>query len=205
MRELIGYWDGGYRIGSYVIFLDHGVMHVEKEYVRNAWAERMEFKREFGKKYFGDPKFLIGTCNDYVSGILFECDGKDENGVYEVIKKYKDKREGNRTSEYRKQKEWEKLREKFDGIVIGVDSQIDVYESGFSVRVLFSSDVTFGGRKQLLAEKKIEFVKWVMQEIRNSKVMTRRIGDMKFYKPVEIINLRAHEVEVKFEVKKEVA
>ena len=27
----------------------------------------------------------------------------------------------------------------------------------------------------------------------------------KYYKPVEIINLRVHEVEVKFEVKKEVA
>ena len=201
MRELIGYWDGGYRIGSYAVYLDHGVMFVNKEYCRNAWADRMDFKREFGKRYFEDSEFLVGTCNEYVTGILFECDGKDENGVREVIKKYKDKREANRTSDFRKQKEWKKLREKFDGIVIGLDSKIDVYATGFSVRVLFGSDVNFGGMKKFLSENKIEFVKWVMHEIGQSKAMARRIGDMRYYRPAEIINLRVPEVEVKFEVK----
>jgi hypothetical protein len=203
MRELIGYWYGGYRVGSYAVYLDHGVMFVNKEFVKGSWNK--DIKREIGKRFFGDSEFLIGVINEYVTGILFECDGKDEKGVREVIEKHKGRREERRAEWYKKREEWEKLREKFDGIVIGVDSQIDVFDSGFSVRVLFSSDVTFGGRKQFLAENKIEFVKWVMQEIRNSKAMTRRIGDMKFYKPVEIINLRAREVEVKFEVKKEVA
>jgi len=199
--ECIGYWDGGYRIGSYAVCLDNGIMFVKRDYSRNAWADRIDFKREFGKRYFGDPEFLIGTNNEYVSGILFECDGKDEDGVREVIRKYKDRREGYRTSEYRKRKEWEKLREKFDGIVIGIDSKIDVYGSGFSVRVLFGSDVSFGGKKKFLAENRIEFVRWVIHELSESKSAMKKIGDMRFYRPVEIINLRAQEVEVKFEIK----
>ena len=199
MRELIGYWDGGYRAGKYAVYLDDGVMFVNKEYVNVSW--NLDFKREFGKRFFGDSEFLVGVVSEYVTGILFECDGKDENGVHEVIEKYKGKRDERRALWFKRQKEWEKLREKFDGIVIGVDSEIDVYDSGFSVRVLFSSDVTFAGRRQFLTENKKEFVRWVMNEIRNSKYLSRRIGDIKFYKPVEIINLRAHEVEVKFEVK----
>ena len=204
MRELIGYWEGGYRLGSYEVYIQNGKLSLEKK-KPFTWYNNIGFKRDFGNLLFGDKEFLVGTSTEFVHKILLECNGKDKKGIEEIAKKYKDKREANRTSDFRKQKEWEKLRDKFDGIVIGVDSQIDVYESGFSVRVLFSSDVTFGGRKQFLFENKIEFVKWVMREIENSKVMTRRIGDMKFYKPVEIINLRVHEVEVKFEVKNEVA
>ena len=44
-----------------------------------------------------------------------------------------------------------------------------------------------------------------MHELAESKSVRRKIGDMRFYRPVEIINLRANEVEVKFEPKKEVA
>ena len=201
MREYIGNWDGGYRVGTCEVYIDNGILIVKDCYVRNSWGQRMDFKREFGERYFGDSEFLIGTTADYVTRILRECNGKDEDGVKEVIKKYKEKRETYRSFEYKRQKDWEKLRDRFDGVVIGVDSQMDVYETGFSVRVLFGSDVSFGGRKRFLAENKIEFVKWVMNEISRSKVMTRRIGDMKFYRPVEIVNLRAHEVEVKFEVK----
>jgi len=205
MRELIGYWDGGYRIGSYGVYIENGVMAVRKEYVWNSCGERMNFKRAFGKRFFNDSEFLIGTSGDYVTEILLMCNGKDMDGVEEIVRKYKERREENRSVWYKKWKEWEKLRETFDGVVIGIDSQIDVYETGFSVRVLFGSDVTFEARKKFLADNKIEFVKWVMSEISRSKAMVKKIGDMRFYKPVEIINLRAHEVEVKFEVKKEVA
>lgn len=200
MRKLIGYWDGGWKRGSYEVYVQNGELLLEKT-VTAKWYNNSGFKRDFGELYFEDPEFLIGTSTEFVHKLLMECNGKDEKEIMEIVKKCKDKREENLTSDYRRQKEWEKLREKFDGIVIGVDREIDVYDSGFSVRVLFGSDVTFVGRRQFLTENKKEFVRWVMNEIRNSKYLSRMIGDIKYYKPVEIINLRAHEVEVKFEVK----
>ena len=140
-----------------------------------------------------------------MDGFLFEADGKTVEEVCEIAQKRVEAREARNAEYYEKRRRWKKLREKFDGVVIGIDSKIDVYDVGFSVRVLFGSDITFAGKKKFLAENRVEFVKWVMHELTENKAARRKIGDIRFYKPVEIINLRAREVEVKFEVKGEVA
>ena len=40
-----------------------------------------------------------------------------------------------------------------------------------------------------------------MQEIPYYQKIMKKIGDLKFYKPVEIIVLRSNELDIKFEVK----
>lgn len=214
VKENLGYWHCGrwvYSSGDlveedYNVYIDEdGILRMEecgRFYCQ--WSDLLPFKYAFGKR-FGDEKFLIGVKSDFISRVLKECCGKSEAEVYEIIEKYRGKREAHRNRDSAVQKEWEKLREKFDGVVIGIDSTIDVYGNGFSVRVLFGSDVTFVGRKKFLQENRVEFLKWVISDISKSKKITKRIGDIRFYKPVEIINLRVPEVEVKFEVKGDVA
>lgn len=211
MREVIGYWPvikrgrngcfAGYQ--DYEIVIDDGVMFLVPSY--GAWERRVDFKRAFGQRFFGDSEFLIGCLGEFVDKIILECDGKDLDGVHKVAEKYVMLREQKRTRDFSEKKRWEVLRDKFDGAVIGLDKTVDVYNTGFSVRVLFSSEMTFAGKSRFLKENRIEFAKWVMAEIEKSKTITGKIGSIKFYKPVEIVNLRGSEVDVKFEIKREVA
>lgn len=211
MREVIGCWPVVKRgrngcfagFDDYEVSLEDGVLTLRP--CGDAWGARIAFKRAFGERYFGDSEFLVGCIGEYVDKILFSCVGKRDSEIREVVQKYVDYRKENRTKDDLEREQWEILKEKFDGAVIGLDKKIDVYETGFSVRVLFSSDMTFAGKAKFLRENRAEFIKWTMREIFKSARIMSKIGSMKFYRPVEIVNLRAQEVEVKFEVKKEVA
>ena len=208
MRENIGAWLI-WRHGAHLVYVEDGVFKLETN-LRVRWygvsgSETLRLKRELGKRFFGNSEFLIGVQNDFEDGFLLAADGKTVEEVREIARERVKAREARNAEYYEKRRRWKKLREKFDGVVIGIDSKIDVYDVGFSVRVLFGSDITFAGKKKFLAENKTEFVRWVMNELMENKAARRKIGDIRFYKPVEIINLRAREVEVKFEIKGEVA
>lgn len=88
-----------------------------------------------------------------------------------------------------------------DGLVLGLAKEIDVCESGFSVRVLLSSSLTFEQHKKLVKDNKAKICKWAMTEITERKSMLKAVGSMTFYKPVEMTILRSCEIEIKFEDK----
>ena len=96
---------------------------------------------------------------------------------------------------------WNDLSEQFKGYVVSLAKDHDVYSTGFSVRVLLSSEKDYQQRKSFVVENKKELLRWAMQQIRLDKVLMRKIGDLSYYKPVEIVTLRAPELEIKFEVK----
>lgn len=196
MREVIGVWE---RWPHALVYLEEGVLRFG---LPTRDSERpLAFKRKFGARFGGDAEFWVGVDYDSFGRFLFGCKGLSEAEVLKKVAERKAHRDAIRNAERVKDEKWEETREKFDGLVIGIDKSIDVYGTGFSVRVVFSSDVTFMAKAKFLRENRVEFVKWVMNEIAESKKITGRIGSIRFYKPVEIINLRAREVEVKFEVK----
>ena len=207
-RETIGFWseDSGEEYIEYKLYVLDGIFRMEKtDYlVIRIGGTETRCKRELGKRYFGDERFLIGVRSDLVTRIIREFNGKSEDEVMEIAKRYIDKREEHRTKELESLQKWERLRKKFGGLVIGTEKKVDVYENGFSVRVLFNSNMTFDDRMSFIKENKCAFMKWIMKEVSENKIAIRKIGDIRFYKPVEIINLRANEVEVKFEVKRNI-
>jgi len=207
MDKDFGFWHS-WESGWYHVVLTDGVLCVFKDpdiRIRIGRKEVLAFKRRFCDWFFGDREFLIGCKDEYVDSILSEGNGKSEDEVRQIANRCKEARKARHTKEAEEARKWAILRDKFDGVVIGLDSKIDVYGSGFSVRVLFGSDVGFLGRRKFLSENRREFLRWVIHEINDSKGIVRRIGDIGFYKPVEIVNLRANEVEVKFEIKEGVA
>ena len=211
MIEKIGYWKGfNYPVNSRRkvyrkkdVYIKDGIFFAEDVLDRKGMSadDRTCFRKKFGGMFFGDETFFFHCPDDYLDGILVECNGKDEAGVALVVEKYLKKRQDRKNAYFESVKKWRALREKFDGYVIGLDKKIDVYENGFSVRVVFSSDVTFAGKKRFLKENRRDFLRWVIGEIEESPSVIRRIGSMEFYRPVEIINMRSAEVEVKFDVK----
>lgn len=198
MKEVIGTWGSPHNV---LVSVENGYLCLH--HFAGQSERAVSFKRKFGKRFGGDAEFWIGI--DYYSFYWFlcGCDGLSENDVLEKVGQRKAKRDARKADNEKKAADWEELKKKFDGYVIGIDKSIDVYGSGFSVRVVFSSDVSFREKAKFLRENRVEFVRWVMKEISESKKITNRIGSIKFYKPVEIVNLRAREVEIKFEVKKE--
>ena len=133
---------------------------------------------------------------------LWSCDGKTmgdfDDYVRERIEKYL-KRNKKREKDFA---EWNKLREKFDGYVIGMDKKVDVYDVGFSVRVLMRSDMSLEDKRKFVADNRLDLVKWTISEVVNTQTFKSKIGDMAYYKPVEIVILKVPELEVKFELKK---
>lgn len=91
-----------------------------------------------------------------------------------------------------------------DPIIIGIDRNIDVYSTGFNVRVICSSESTFSERKKYVCKHKKELLKCVIQSIDTIPCLRRHIKDISFFTPVEIVCLRAHEIEIKFSVKGEI-
>lgn len=209
-REYLGYFHDGSWVGAgeeYEVYVDEdGVLRLERCLsFQGRWNELMPFRYKFGKKYFGDEKFLVGLKSEAISKLVMKCNGKKEQEIAEIIGKFRDKRDLYKSCNSVQWEEWVNLRNKFNWFVIGLDRDIDVYGEGFSVRVLFRTDISFEDRKRFLKENRMEFLLWVIGEVSNSKRMVKKIGDISFYKPVEIINLRMPEVEVKFEVKGEAA
>ena len=79
---------------------------------------------------------------------------------------------------------------------------MDVYRTGFSVRVLLDTGMSFPQRRAFIKENKAELISWVMRELSENAGAAKRIGSLRFYRPTEITVLRAPEAEIKFEVKK---
>lgn len=97
--------------------------------------------------------------------------------------------------------QFEKMDDQFREYVVGLANDIDIYSSGFSVRVLLASYHSFDERRLFVKSHKMDLVRWAMYQIPEHSRMMKSIGSLDFYKPVEIVTLRNPEVEIKFQVK----
>ena len=178
-------------------------------------SETINNKREeFGEIYlkkFIDPMYICWTnmggrkYNRWIDSSLEKSVGFGIETLLNNIKQYYDANidgKGYMNSDERKR--WCSLNSESRLHIIGLDrSFIDVYPTGFSVRLLLRTSKSFDEQKKFLKENRKDILKYVMNEIQYSKKIMKRIGDLKFYKPVEIILLRTNEVDIKFEVKGE--
>ena len=159
-------------------------------------------KREISEALFGDAKYLGKGVDDGVLVRLLR--QVEEHGKDVAVEGFKQKRKEHLEVKKAEEEEWKKLFKKFNGAVIGVDNCIDVFETGFSVRVLINSGLSFDERRKFVTENQRDFLVWLMEEIKGAKRMMKKIGDMRFYRPAEMVTLRrASEIEVKFEIKED--
>ena len=196
MRELI--WGGchweGHRRESRTYYFDNGIVAFESGV--DDWGNNSDTLRWF--KSLGYDSVLAA---DRVDRILARCVGKGKDAVEDVVLGYAKRLRDRRDHKKKTWDEWGELRDRFGGNVIGLEKEIDIYESGFSVRVLLSSSKTMDERRKFLRDNREDFVRYVMDEVGKNKRVMGRIGDIRFYKPAELIIMRVPVVEVKFEVK----
>ena len=192
-----GWKNGKYIYTNYVN--ENGVLRAkEYEHSRFDSIEKdrfCEWLNKFGYDYraFGDDFVKKSVLGPFVN--LPMKDAEDN------IKRLAERLHERRRKEKAVMEIWNQLDSEFRGFVVGIDKWVDVYDSGFSVRVLLSTQYSFSERRKFVKERSKDIVKWTMAQISENKNMLNRIGDLKFYKPVEIITLRNPEVELKFQVK----
>lgn len=197
MRERIGVWSRRYF--GYAVFMENGVMHTEFE-----WREsesHLSFKKKFGKRFFNDESFWVGISYDVFETFLLSCDGMSEAQIIERAKAWLKKREERREAERKKTEPWRSLSEGLREVVIGVDKSVDVFNTGFNVRVICNSAATVEERKKSVRVSQSEFLRYVMFEVAKNRNAMSKLGDIRFYRPVEIVYLSSPQIEVKFEVK----
>lgn len=205
MREEIGKWNfAAYSVFKF--FAEDGVFRREFDIHDRDYShhEEIKFKRALGQRYFCDSEFLVGVPSYNISEFLFDANGKTEEEVASLAREWVDRRAERKEVEDAKRDKWQRLKDRFGGAVIGLGSKIDVYGAGFSVRALLNSEMSFSDRKRFVADNRVDILRWVIHEVSESKGILRRIGDVRFYKPVEMTVLRSGEVEVKFGVKRDI-
>ena len=181
---------------------ENGVLDMWKSGYSRSYDEDMELKNELGKRYFGNELYFRFVNPDHISNLLEGCVGKSEAELRRTLDAF-DARRKNRIAKQRNEAEsWDQTRERFGGIVLNLDKRVDVYSTGFSVRVILSSQIDFAQRKAFVTANRKELVRWTMDELSGQTRTMKRLGDLRFYRPVEITVLRAPEVEIKFEVKR---
>lgn len=147
------------------------------------------------------PKNFSYICDDMITKMLIACDGKEASALEELVKAKADRLIRFRELRQKEEETWRALYSKFNGQIIGLDKAIDVYSTGFSIRVLLRSTLTTEEKRKLVKENYKDIYRWAMGEIVTFKDFRERIGDLAFYKPAEIIILKIPELEVKFEIK----
>ena len=202
MKEIV--WGGthrGYRRNSedrnYYFVDDRLTYDVVRVADRRNNRKMIQWIRELGY----DPIYL----DRYVDRMFMSSGvGKSRKYLEQTVKNAAEKWRIGREQQKEKEEEWKNLRERFGGMVIGLDKEFSVYESGFSVRVLMSARRGFEERKKFVQENQKEFWVYVIEEVGKSKRIMNKIGDIRFYEPEELILMRVPEIEVKFKIKGEV-
>ena len=168
----------------------------------NSWESPSELRNQM-RKWLSDIGYCMkGVGNETISKWLLQCDGKSVEAFEGLVREKIVNHAERKAAEKQTEAEWKRLSERFGGSVLGIDRKLDIYQSGFSVRVLLKSSLTRDDRRKLLKEHRTEIVKWVMEEVPGSRDFRDKIGSLKFYRPTEIVLLNAPEFEVKFEVKR---
>lgn len=168
----------------------------------NSWESPSEMRNQM-RKWLSDIGYCMkGVSDETISKWLLQCDGKGVAEFEGLVREKIAKHAARKDAEKQKEAEWKRLSERFGGSVLGIDRKLDIYQSGFSVRVLLKSSLTRDDRRKLLKEHRTEIVKWVMEEVPCAKDFRDKIGSLKYYRPTEIILLKAPEFEVKFDVKR---
>ena len=191
------------RIGyvAFRYYVEDGIFKRKLVINKGSRWDTLMFKRVIGDRFIGDENFFIGVADDMMMNSLNRSIGKPIGELEKKMDEVKERRAEYKRIEQNRKDRWNNTKEKFEGLVIGLDRKLYTYDYGFTARVLFRSDSTFDQRKAFLKSERKNLVKWVMDELKDSKNVQKQIGNIKFYKPVELCLMRIPEVEIKFEVK----
>jgi len=211
MKEFLGLWcfdrwnGSPWREVECEVFIEDGVFRIETRRGHSYHSDWVLLKRNLGKRFYGDEEFLMYMDYRQLSRMLRSFDGKTVDEIMVITEADIEDRKRRAEIRKREMEKWESLRDRFGGYVISIERTADVYETGFSVRVLMKTEKSFSERRQFIRENQKDFLMWVMNEITDCPRIMKKIGDIGFYKPVEIVTLRIPETEIKFEVKGELA
>lgn len=183
-------------------YLEDGILRMQPVSTKYRCSEERGDKSQLGVRFFNDDRYFNHVDPRSISAIFASCVGEPEAALKKQMDSFDERRREREEKKSADAAKWERLKDRFNGAVIGLDHEMDVYRTGFSVRVLLDTGMSFPQRRAFIKENKAELISWVMRELSENAGAAKRIGSLRFYRPSEITVLRAPEAEIKFEVKK---
>ena len=183
-------------------YLEDGLLRMQPVSTKYLCSEERGDKSHLGARFFNNDRYFNHVDPRSISAIFMSCVGQPEAALKKQMDDFDKRRREREEKRSADAANWEKLKERFDGAVIGMDHRLDVFGAGFSVRVLLDTGMSFQRRRVFIKEHKTELISWIMHELSKGAVASKRIGSLRFYRPAEITILRAPEAEIKFEVKR---
>ena len=127
--------------------------------------------------------------------------GQPVSHIPKYIEEYKSKNAKLRQDRKKLWDDWETVRDTFNNIVLGVDKEIDYYDTGFTVRIVLSH-APYQERRETLKNKKKELISYVMTELKRNRSFRQRVPSMDYFYPQEIFIFKSvAEAEIKFSIK----
>ena len=148
------------------------------------------------------PKVWTRTTQEFVTeSLLNPMVGRSGEEFRKHVSKMAKKLGQTREFREKTDGDWKRLRARFDGAVLGLDKVVDVYEGGFSIRIILKSTMSFSERRWFVRDHKYDLAKWVVQEIKARDELRSQIKGIGSFIPKDIIILNIPELEIEFEAK----
>ena len=88
-------------------------------------------------------------------------------------------------------------RSQFGGMIIGLDKKFfRTFPTGFAVRMMVKATVPVNEQRAFVEKKREHILLWIIDEIMRTPVLLKKIGDLEYFKPTEVILLQNNEMEV---------
>ena len=68
--------------------------------------------------------------------------------------------------------------------------------TGFAVRMMVKATVPVNEQRAFVEKKREDILLWIIDEIMRTPVLLKKIGDLEYFKPTEVILLQNNEMEV---------
>ena len=82
-------------------------------------------------------------------------------------------------------------------MIIGLDKKFfRTFPTGFAVRMMVKATVPVNEQRAFVEKKREDILLWIIDEIMRTPVLLKKIGDLEYFKPTEVILLQNNEMEV---------
>lgn len=109
----------------------------------------------------------------------------------------------NRDRKAQKSEAWKELYDRFNGIIFGVDNEIDFRGEGDFAVYLSIKTGSYDKQMQFLRKNQGRIVEYILEELKSRQYVMSKIGDLNFYRISSATLMRSSMVEFIFSPKKE--
>ena len=190
----------------YCFFIDRATGKISSIESYRVFIEDPDVKKDVNgelKKMMLDFGFKNMSV-DSMANKLLTFEGSTWDEFYEEMRKRGVKAVANRKNFAEHKREFERIQDKFNGIILGIDSKfLFVTDKDISIRLQLRV-MPYAEQMVFVRQNKKDILDFVVKYISSKPRLMSHVGAWGFWRISDIVVTRCSEVEIKFSVKKEI-